>query len=82
MVLGDRGRWVPAQEQTRESVQECAGLGTPLPCGAGSRNVAGGIRAGDKRAKVLPASSRAFLSLPSSLGAELSGLALLGLPST
>lgn len=44
--------------------------------------MAGGIGAGDKRAKVLPASSRAFLSLPSSLGAELSGLALPGLPTT
>lgn len=49
----------------REPVEECVGLGTPLPCGEGSRNVAGGIGAGDKRAKVLPA-SRAFLSLPSS----------------
>lgn len=59
------------------------GLGTPLPCRAGSRNVAGGTGAGDKTAKVLPAST-AFLSLPSSgsPGAELSGLLLLGLPST
>lgn len=70
---------MPEQEQT--PVQECAGLGTPLPCGAGRRNVAGGIGAGDKRAKVLPA-CRAFLSLPGSLGAELSGLALPGLPGT
>lgn len=69
----------------REPVEECVGLGTPLPCGEGSRNVAGGIGAGDKRAKVLPA-SRAFLSLPSSGEPggeeELSGLALPGLPGT
>lgn len=32
-----------SRSRPRESVQECAGLGTPLPCGAGSRNVAGGL---------------------------------------
>lgn len=73
--------WVPEQEQT-------PGVGAGM-CRAWhasalrsrKQECGGGIGAGDKRAKVLPA-SRAFLSLPSSLGAELSGLALPGLPGT